>query len=62
MHTLGRGTAPRVTERLGHSTITLTMDVYSHVLPGMQEDAAMKLNKALVSAGYEGVRQAREDG
>jgi hypothetical protein len=26
-----------VSERLGHSTITLTLDTYSHVLPGMQE-------------------------
>jgi integrase len=28
-----------VSERLGHSTITLTLDTYSHVLPGMQERA-----------------------
>ena len=29
-----------VSERLGHSTITLTADTYSHVLPTMQEAAA----------------------
>ena len=29
-----------VQERLGHATIAVTMDTYSHVLPGMQEEAA----------------------
>jgi integrase len=29
-----------VQERLGHATISTTMDIYSHVLPGMQESAA----------------------
>ncbi len=32
-----------VSERLGHSTITLTLDVYSHVLPTMQEQATEHL-------------------
>ena len=27
---------------LGHSTSALTMDVYSHVLPPMQDDAAAR--------------------
>jgi integrase len=27
-------------ERLGHAHITLTMQTYQHLLPGMQEDAA----------------------
>ena len=30
-----------VSERLGHATIATTMDIYSHVLPGMQEAAAL---------------------
>jgi integrase len=34
-----------VSERLGHSTITLTADTYSHVTRGMQERAAAKLDK-----------------
>lgn len=38
-----------VSERLGHSTITLTMDVYSHVLPTMQEVAFAKLENMLFS-------------
>jgi integrase len=38
------GVNPKVvSERLGHSTIVLTLDVYSHVLPTMQEDAAAQL-------------------
>jgi integrase len=32
-----------VSERLGHSSVVLTMDTYSHVLPDMQERAAEKL-------------------
>jgi integrase len=36
-----------VQERLGHSSITLTLDTYSHVLPGMQDEAANKLGKML---------------
>lgn len=35
-----------VSERLGHSSIQLTLDVYAHVLPSMQEDAAAKINAA----------------
>lgn len=29
-----------VSEMLGHSTVAITLDIYSHVLPDMQEDAA----------------------
>jgi len=36
-----------VSERLGHSSTTMTMDVYSHVLPGMQEDAARRMEHLL---------------
>lgn len=32
-----------VQERLGHSSITITLDTYSHVAPGMQADAAERL-------------------
>ena len=38
-----------VSERLGHSSITLTMDVYSHVLPDMQQGASDKLERILFS-------------
>lgn len=36
-----------VQEMLGHSQITLTLDTYSHLIPGLQEDAARKLNAVL---------------
>jgi integrase len=29
-----------VQERLGHASIAITLDVYSHAVPAMQEDAA----------------------
>ena len=31
-------------DRLGHSTIVLTMDLYSHIDEELQQDAADKLN------------------
>ena len=38
---LSEGVNPKVVaERLGHSTIVLTLDTYSHVLPDMQKQAA----------------------
>ena len=36
-----------VQEMLGHASITLTMDTYSHVLPGMQEESAARLDELL---------------
>lgn len=36
-----------VQERLGHSQISVTLDTYSHVLPGMQEEALAKLGDIL---------------
>jgi integrase len=36
-----------VSERLGHSTIVLTLDTYSHVLPTMQQQATARLEKML---------------
>jgi integrase len=41
------GVHPKVAqERLGHSTITTTMDLYSHVTETMQSDAAARLDAA----------------
>jgi integrase len=45
---LAQGVHPKIVqERLGHSTITLTLDTYSHVLEGMQREAATKLDAIL---------------
>ncbi len=43
---LRQGVNPKIVqERLGHSTISLTLDIYSHVLPDMQGAAVDALNK-----------------
>src|SRR5262249_15861847 len=48
---LQAGVHPKVAqERLGHSTITTTLDLYSHVTDTMQEDAAQRLDRVLGSA------------
>ncbi|WP_267423212.1 tyrosine-type recombinase/integrase [Methylobacterium sp. GC_Met_2] len=48
---LANGVHPKIAqERLGHSSIAITLDLYSHVLPGMQEDAAAKVDAALRAA------------
>jgi integrase len=50
-HLLSSGVHPKVaSERLGHSKIGITLDLYSHVLPGMQEDAAARVDDALRAA------------
>jgi len=42
---ISMGVNPKVVQEiLGHSTISMTMDTYAHVLPSMQEDATQKLN------------------
>jgi len=48
---LAAGVHPKVvSERLGHATINITLDTYSHVLPGLQEAAAEDLAAALATA------------
>jgi len=50
-HLLTEGVHPKVvSERLGHSSVSITMDIYSHVMPGMQESAAGKIDSTLKSA------------
>lgn len=45
---LARGTNPKiVSERLRHGSVALTLDVYSHCIPSMQQDAAADLERAL---------------
>jgi integrase len=45
---LKQGIHPKVVqERLGHSTIAVTLDIYSHVAPGLQEAAAKRFDEAL---------------
>jgi integrase len=45
---LAAGEHPKVvSERLGHVSVLLTLDVYSHVLPGLQAAAAERLADTL---------------
>ena len=45
---LAQGVHPKVVqEMLGHSTVSLTLDTYSHVMPNMQAEAAAKMQMAL---------------
>jgi integrase len=47
-HMLASGVHPKIaSERLGHSKVGITMDLYSHVIPGMQEDAAARVDRDL---------------
>jgi integrase len=50
-HLLANGVHPKVaSERLGHSKVGITLDLYSHVLPGMQADAVVRVDEALQAA------------
>jgi integrase len=45
---LGMKVHPKIVQEiLGHSQIAITMDIYSHILPTMQEEAMNKLNDVL---------------
>jgi len=49
---LQSGTHPRIVqERLGHSSIATTLDIYSHTVPGMQKAAAERLDSMFPEIG-----------
>jgi len=48
---LAAGIHPKIgQEHRGHSTIAITLDLYSHVTPGMQADAAEPVDLAIRQA------------
>jgi integrase len=50
-HMLASGVHPKIAqERLGHSSVGITLDLYSHVLPGMQAEAVARVDAALHGA------------
>ena len=54
---LMKGAKPKViSEALGHSSVAFTMDVYSHIISGMQEDAMALLDEVL-PAGVNGAKK-----
>lgn len=45
---LAAGVRPKIaSERPGHSTIDITLDLYSHVMPGMQANAAAQIDEMI---------------
>jgi integrase len=40
-----------ISERLGHATIAVTMDIYSHVLPGLDREAADTVARLILGGG-----------
>ena len=53
-----RGAKPKIiSEALGHASVAFTMDTYSHIIEGMQEDAMALLDEVL-PAGKNGVKNS----
>lgn len=51
---LMRGALPKViSECLGHASVAFTMDVYSHIIEGMQEEAMVLLDGVLPEGNFE---------
>jgi integrase len=45
---LGQGVNPKVvSEVLGHAQVAITLEIYSHVLPDMQQHAASAMDRVL---------------
>jgi integrase len=50
-HLLASNIHPKIVqERLGHSTIATTMDIYSHLMPNMQQDAVERVDESFQQA------------
>jgi integrase len=50
-HLLAANVHPKIVqERLGHASIAMTLDLYSHVVPGMQEEAAASADAVMRAA------------
>jgi integrase len=49
---LQAGIHPKVvSERLGHATVSITLDTYSHAIPAMQEEAAALIAGLVLAEG-----------
>jgi len=47
-HLLQANVHPKIaSERAGHASVAITLDIYSHAVPGLQEDAAVRVDEAL---------------
>ena len=43
---------PALSERLGHGSVAMTLDIYAHASPGLQQAAAHGFDKVLEVIGY----------
>jgi integrase len=60
-HMLAAGVHPKVaSERLGHSRVGITLDLYSHVTEGLQADAVAMVDDALAQALQKRSRETKE--
>lgn len=51
---LEQGVHPKIVqERLGHSSVSTTLDIYSHIVPSLQEAAARRFEEGLEGAAVE---------
>jgi integrase len=49
---LAAGIHPKVvSERLGHATVSITLDTYSHAIPALQEEAAERIAELVLAGG-----------
>jgi len=54
------GESPKVVaERLGHASVVMTLDIYSHVLDGLQQDATDRLAAAMCGSKREAFQIGR---
>lgn len=54
------GVHPKVvSERLGHSSIVITLDTYSHIIPSLQRESAAKLDTLLFKSATEEADEVR---
>ncbi len=59
---LRQGVHPKIVqERLGHASIQVTLDTYSHVAPGLQEAAAARFDQAFIAGYNEHEKEAAEE-
>jgi len=38
-------------QRLGHATVSITLDTYSHAIPALQEEAAERIARLVLAGG-----------
>ena len=58
---LEQGVHPKVvSERLGHASVNITLDLYSHVTPGIQQAAAKAFDDALTPVSATPIKESKD--